>query len=218
MVSNSYKVLFIIYYYYLLLIYLFLSRDGVWATELRAPITLADGDHTKLGKNDSATNSSRNFLGALDTETNMLVLISDNNESLEASALTGTSLLLHGHDFKDLILELMTNKVINDLRLFDGQGVKVDFLKRFNQTFLHKSTELSYGNPSSSFFLITTSTSSTSSTTSTSVSTTESSTSSSASGWCVFACHLNYIFILKKNLKGGFYTNYFKKSKKKSPM
>ncbi len=39
------------------------------------------------------------------TESKMSVAISNSDEGLETSALTGASLLLHGHDLEDLVLE-----------------------------------------------------------------------------------------------------------------
>merc|ERR1711971_1241613 len=59
------------------------------------------------------------LLGALHTETNMTVVISNGDESLEPCPLTGPGLLLDGHDLENLILESGSNEHVDDLVLFD---------------------------------------------------------------------------------------------------
>ena len=44
------------------------------------------------------------LLGAFDAETNVAVVISNSDKSLEPRSLTGTSLLLDGHDLQNLVL------------------------------------------------------------------------------------------------------------------
>jgi len=57
------------------------------------------------------------------------LLISNNNEGLESGSLSGSSLLLNGHDLHDLILQLSFKEVVDDLVLFDGERIEVDFLQ-----------------------------------------------------------------------------------------
>jgi hypothetical protein len=60
------------------------------------------------------------------------VLITDGNDGLESCSLTGLGLLLNGHDLHGLIGEFSLGSLkedVNDLRLLDGDGVSVDFLK-----------------------------------------------------------------------------------------
>jgi hypothetical protein len=63
-------------------------------TEVGAPVTASDGDDAELGDDDGGTDSSRDFLGGLDAETDVALRITDDDDSLEAGTLTGAGLLL----------------------------------------------------------------------------------------------------------------------------
>ena len=115
-------------------------------TESSTPVTPSDGNNGELGEDDSTTDSGGDFLGALDTETDVTVKVTDSDESLETGTLTGTSLLLDGHDLHDLILELGEEEVDN-LELFDGEREEVDLLHGLDLAILHKTTELGDGDP-----------------------------------------------------------------------
>jgi hypothetical protein len=62
--------------------------------QVGTPITSPDWQNTEFRNDDGGTDSSRDFLRSLDTKTNMTLRISDNDDSLKSSSLTGTSLLL----------------------------------------------------------------------------------------------------------------------------
>lgn len=81
------------------------------------------------------------------TKANVAVLVTNNDDGLEARALTGARLTLHGRDLHDLILELVLEEVVNDLRLLDRQGVQVDLLEVLDLAVLHEATELGHGGP-----------------------------------------------------------------------
>ncbi len=66
------------------------------------PVTTTNGNDGELGGDDSTSDSGGYFLGALDTETDVSVKVTDGNESLESSSLTGRGLLLNGSDVHDL--------------------------------------------------------------------------------------------------------------------
>ena len=89
-------------------------------TKVGAPVTTTDGDDGQLGKDDTTTDGSSYFLGTLDTQTDMTVLITNDHKGLEASTLTGSSLLLNRHDLHHLIGKL-GQEVINNLIFLDGQ-------------------------------------------------------------------------------------------------
>ena len=55
----------------------------MWFTELVAPITTSYGNNGQFGLNDGTTDGSGDFFGALHSQTNMPIVISDSNESLE---------------------------------------------------------------------------------------------------------------------------------------
>jgi hypothetical protein len=67
-------------------------------TEVGTPVTATDGENAQLGDDDGGTDGSSDFLGGLDTETNVALGVTDDNDGLEAGTLTGTGLLLDGLD------------------------------------------------------------------------------------------------------------------------
>ena len=73
-------------------------------------------------------NSSSSLLAALDTEPNVTVVVTDDDEGLEASSLTGTSLFLNRYDLHDLVLETRA-ELVHDLVLLDWERVEVDLLQ-----------------------------------------------------------------------------------------
>jgi hypothetical protein len=115
-------------------------------TEGSAPVASTDRDNAKFCGNDSTTDGSCDLLGALNTETNMAIEIANGNESLEAGALTGTGLLLDGHDLHNLILEFGQEE-IDDLVFLDGKREEVDFLNRLDLAILDETAELGDGDP-----------------------------------------------------------------------
>jgi hypothetical protein len=127
-----------------------LSADLRWhcvrLTKGRTPVTSPHGNDGKFGEDDGASNGSRNFFSALNTQSNMSVRVTDSNEGLEAGTLTGTSLLLHRHDLHDLILELGQEEV-DDLVFLDGKGEEINFFHRFDFTVLDETAEFSDGSP-----------------------------------------------------------------------
>lgn len=82
-----------------------LARYGVGLSELVTPVTTTNGDDGKFGEDDGTTDGGSDFLGALDTESDVSIEISDGDECLEAGTLTGTGLLLNGVDLHNLICE-----------------------------------------------------------------------------------------------------------------
>merc|ERR1719458_1873016 len=75
-----------------------LSRDGVGLAELVAPEAPPHRHDGQLGEDYGAPDGSGDFLGALNAETHVSVVVSDGDEGLEARALTGAGLLLHRLD------------------------------------------------------------------------------------------------------------------------
>ena len=61
-------------------------------------------DDGKLGQDNGRSDGSGNLLRALNTKTNMTIVVPNGNESLEPGPLASPSLLLHWHDFQNLIL------------------------------------------------------------------------------------------------------------------
>ena len=125
----------------------------MWVSKGGTPVSTTDRENRELGNDDGGADSSSDFLGGLDSETNMSFTVADNNDSLEPGTLAGTSLLLDGfnlfppkpnslapnlanrilyHDFNErylhnLVLQLGQEEV-DDLILLDWQRVEVDLL------------------------------------------------------------------------------------------
>ena len=68
-------------------------------TKVGTPVTSSDRNYGELGNDDSSADGSSDFLGRLDAETDVALRVTDDNDSLETSTLTGTGLLL---DWLDL--------------------------------------------------------------------------------------------------------------------
>lgn len=75
-----------------------LSDQRVRLTQVGTPVTTTNRDDGQLGDSDSGADSSSDFLGGLDTETDVALGVTDDDDGLEAGALTGTGLLLDGLD------------------------------------------------------------------------------------------------------------------------
>jgi len=99
----------------------------VRVTELSSPVTSPDGDDGEFCEDDGTANGSCDFLRALDTQTDMTIGITNSNEGLESSTLTGTGLFLNGHDLHDLVFEFW-EKIVDNLILLDWEREKVDLL------------------------------------------------------------------------------------------
>ena len=71
----------------------------------------------------------------------MVIAVTDDNEGLETGTLTGTSLLLKGHNFHDLVFEAGA-ELVDYLVLLDWEGMEVDLLQRLNLVGFDKMSEL----------------------------------------------------------------------------
>lgn len=71
-----------------------LSSQRVRLSERRTPVPTTDGKDGELGNDDGSTDGSRDFLRGFDTETDVTLRITDDDNGLETGALTGTGLLL----------------------------------------------------------------------------------------------------------------------------
>merc|ERR1719342_1680855 len=143
----------------------------------------------ELGQDDSSSDGGGHLLGALDTKTNVSIVVSNGNKSLEPGSLTGPCLLLDRHDLEDLVLESWSNELVDDLMLFDGERVEIDLLQTLNLLFLNQTSQPGHWDP----FLVLLASSPTASTSSTASSASSStasvaeasseSSSSTITGW-----------------------------------
>ena len=66
----------------------------MWLTKVGTPVASSDGEDGQLGDDDGCSDGGCDFLGGLDAETDVTLRVTDDNDGLESSSLTGTSLLL----------------------------------------------------------------------------------------------------------------------------
>jgi hypothetical protein len=114
--------------------------------DVSTPVSSSDGDDGELGGDDGTSDGGSDLLGALDTESDVSVKVTDGDESLESGSLTGRGLLLDGGDVHDLVLETGEEEV-DDLVLLDGEREEVDLLEGLDLAVLDQSAELGDGDP-----------------------------------------------------------------------
>lgn len=124
-----------------------LARDRVGKTVGTSPVSAADGNDIQFGRRNGTTNGVGHFGRALDSESNVSIVVTNGDKSLESRALTGTGLLLDGHDFHDFVLELVLEEKVNDFGFLDGKGKEKDFFNGTNLSFLDETSELGDGHP-----------------------------------------------------------------------
>lgn len=67
-------------------------------TKVGTPVSSSHGDDAQLGDDDGGTNGSSNLLGGLDTQADVALGVTNDDDGLESGTLTGTGLLLDGLD------------------------------------------------------------------------------------------------------------------------
>lgn len=113
------------------------------STDLVTPISLSDGDKVELGGSDGTLDGSLDFLVQFPSQTDVLLCVTDNDESFESGSLTGLSLLLDGLDLHDFFLQWgFSEEGINDFLFLDGDGESEDIGDVFDEFGLDESTEL----------------------------------------------------------------------------
>ena len=116
--------------------------NGVWLTELVAPVAPPHWKDGELGVDHSTLDGVGNFGGSLDTKTDVALVVTNGDAGLKAGPLTGTGLLLDWLDLHDLILELLTEKVVDNFWFLDWDGVKIDLLDGLDTAGEDETTEL----------------------------------------------------------------------------
>lgn len=127
-----------------------LGGDGMNVSDLVTPVTSPDGDKGELGSDKGSLDGNLDFLGELDAETDVAVVVTDDDDGLKAGALTGLGLLLDGYDLHHLVGEGvlgLLDELVNNTGLLDGDGVSVDFLEGSDVSVLDETAELGSGYP-----------------------------------------------------------------------
>jgi hypothetical protein len=70
----------------------------VWKTDFISPISSSDWDEVQFSMDDSTFDSSLDLLGTLPSETDMTIIVSDDNISLKTGSLSSCCLLLNRED------------------------------------------------------------------------------------------------------------------------
>lgn len=115
-------------------------------TDVVAPVAATDRDDGELGNADGGADGTGNLLAALDTEADVAVVVTDDDECFEASALAGRSLLLHRGDLHDLVLEV-GEEVVHDLVFLDGHAEEVELLQAADAALLDQAANLGHRGP-----------------------------------------------------------------------
>lgn len=159
-----------------------LNWDGMDISNSGSPISSSDWDKVDLGIEEGTLDGNLDLLGALDTDTNVTLSVTDGNDGLESGSLTGLGLLLDGEDAHDLIGELglgVGNESVDDWGFLDWDGVGVDLLEGLDLSVLDESSEFGEWSP---FFLHASSSTWSTSTTSATTAAASSASVSEASG------------------------------------
>jgi len=119
-----------------------LGGDGVGLSDLVTPVTLSDGDEVKLGVDDGTLDGTLDFLVDLSSDTEMAIVVTDEDNAFESGSLTGSGLLLDGLNLHDFFLELTFQKGVDNLGFLNRDGESVDFFDTLDSTALDKSAEL----------------------------------------------------------------------------
>ncbi|KAL0609127.1 putative uncharacterized protein CCDC28A-AS1, partial [Plecturocebus cupreus] len=106
------------------------------------PVASGHGDNGEVGQDAGPGGGSDHLLGALNTQTDVAIVVSDGNKGLEPSALSSAGLLLHQHDLENLLLERGPQWKVNDLRFLNGQGEEIDLLQGLDLTSLPRLPSL----------------------------------------------------------------------------
>ena len=75
-------------------------------------------------QDDGATDGGGHFLGTLYSKTNVTVVISDSNKSLESCTLSSTSLFLNGHNLEDFIFQGGSEEKIDNFKFLSTKKKK----------------------------------------------------------------------------------------------
>jgi hypothetical protein len=117
-----------------------LHGDGMDVSDSVSPIASSDWDQVQFSINKSTLDGDLDFLGNFNSKSDVSILISNGNDSLESSSLTSLGLLLDWYDLHDLIGEFLLcsgKEFINDLRFLDGDRVSIDLFKGLDKVVLN---------------------------------------------------------------------------------
>jgi len=119
----------------------------VWFADLISPVTPSYRNNGEFGEDDGTTNSSRDFLAAFHTETDVAIVVSNCDECLKSSPLTSPGLFLDRHDLEHLVLKGRAKEEVDDLGLLDWEREEVNFLQALDLEVLDQTAQFGDGHP-----------------------------------------------------------------------
>lgn len=82
-----------------------------------------------MGQDHGPAHGGGHLLGALNTQTNMVLVVPDGNKCLELGPVASAGLFLHRPSLQNLIFEGCSQKKVGDLRLHDRQGEETELFQ-----------------------------------------------------------------------------------------
>ncbi|KAL0616023.1 hypothetical protein AAY473_012868 [Plecturocebus cupreus] len=104
-------------------------------------------NNEEFGQNHGHVDGSGHLLGAVNTQTDVAIVVPNDNKHLEPGALASMGLLLYQHTLQNLILERGPQEKVHDLRFLDEQGEEIDFPEGLDLHDLHQAAQLGDGHP-----------------------------------------------------------------------
>jgi len=128
-----------------------LAWDGVWFTKFGTPVTSSNWNNRQLSQNDSCSDGVGNFFGALDSESDVSVVVTNNDGGLESGSLTGSGLFLDWLDLEDFVFQSRAKEVFDNFGFFNRKGEGVNFAQGENLTIFNQSSKFRDRHP---YFLV----------------------------------------------------------------
>merc|ERR1712050_238295 len=116
-------------------------------SEFVSPVSTSNGNDRKFGQDNGTTDGSGDFFGTFHSESDVTSSITDSDDSLEASTLTGTGLFLDRLNFQNFVLERGSDEMIDDLEFLDSEREVVDLLNGLDFSVFNETSEFSDGLP-----------------------------------------------------------------------
>jgi len=129
------------------------AGHSVRVTDFVTPVTFSDRGNIKFGVSNSSLNSALDFFVTFLSESDVSDEVPDQDNSFEASSLTGSGHFLDRLELHDFFLKFILEEVVNNLAFFDGDRELEDFFKRLDFSVFDETAQFSHGLPFINFVL-----------------------------------------------------------------
>ena len=123
------------------------SWNSMRQSDFVTPVSPPYRNQRQFCINDSSSNSSGDFFGALHPKTNMTIRVSNSNKCLKSGPLSSPCLLLDRSYFQHLVLQCSFSQMIDDLGLLNWHRVQIDFLQFLYLSSFYQFTQFRQGHP-----------------------------------------------------------------------